>query len=78
MSLKRRGSSARIDAGGSAICLSSNRRDRWNEQQTGGRARLEALRREWLKTNGRQDIAVKIQERVIIAPALFMWNLEKT
>ena len=40
VSLKRRRSSARKDAGRSAICLSSNRHDRGNEQQTSGGARL--------------------------------------
>ncbi len=40
LSLKSRRSSARNDAGRSAICLSSNRHDRGNEQQTSGRARL--------------------------------------
>src|SRR6267378_61121 len=40
VSLKRSRPSARDDAGRSAICLSSNRHDRGNEQQTSGTARL--------------------------------------
>jgi len=44
VSLKRRRSSARNDAGRSAICLSSNRHDRGNEQQTSGVARLAGRR----------------------------------
>ena len=44
VSLKRRRSSACIDAGKSAICLSSNRHDRGNEQQTSGVARARGPR----------------------------------
>ena len=44
VSLKRRRSSARNDAGRSAICLSSNRHDRGNEQQTSGVARARGPR----------------------------------
>jgi hypothetical protein len=122
VSLKRRRSSACNTAGRSAICLSSNRHDHGNEQQTSGTAQLAAhgavrarggaksksstRERQSPTSTGseaRQEIAVKIQARafetlpyiptgqwspvtvyrkylrgVIIAPALFMWNVEKT
>jgi hypothetical protein len=121
VALKRGRSSARSDAGRSAICLSSNRHDRANAQQTSGVAGLAGRgavgarggaksksstrsdkvpprptvkpgRRSPSKSTRAYEIPPylptgqwspvtayrKNLKSVIIAPALFMWNVEKT